>query len=216
MKVLVAENQNSLREKLSGLLNRIDENISITDVSKYREAFNALDCRFFDLIILDIDLPDRNWEDGLNRLREKSDGSRIVVISSNEDSRDMRKAVYAGAIGYIPKSVSPEVMAGAIKIIIDGGTYMPIQAVVGPLEGNSGDALPVTPGRGAALAKKMLTTRQMEVMRRIGEGKSNKQIAFEMEVSEATVKLHINTLLRVFNAKNRTQALITAQKLGIL
>ena len=217
MKVLIAEDHVLFRDALANLLKQIDAAVSITGVAKYSEAFAELDSgNVFDLIILDLDLPDRNWEDGLNRLREKSGATKIVVVTASEDCQTMSRSLAADIVGYIPKSLDPKILHGAIQIIIDGGTYIPINAV----NCQSNEYKSAAPASGRknddGLAQRMLTNRQQEVLKLIAEGKSNKQIAYEMNVSEATVKLHINALLRTLNVNNRTQAVITAQKLGIL
>lgn len=213
MRVLIAEDHVLFRDALENLLKQIDGNTEVVGATKYFEAFSALDGgEAFDLIILDLDLPDRNWEDGLSKLRDKSGETKIIVITASEDCQSIRSAAAYGISAYIPKSMPPKVLHSAIKIVLDGGTYAPMQAVTCAQEYKNSP----TNQPNEELAQKMLTNRQMQVLKQIAEGKPNKQIAYEMSVSEATVKLHINALLRVLNARNRTQAVITAQKLGII
>ena len=124
-----------------------------------------------------------------------------MVLSATEDSRIIKKAAERGITAYIPKSLNPKIMQGIMKVIFAGGTYIPVSALS---------------SAGSPKTAHALTRRQNEVLSLVAEGKSNKQIAYEIGVSEATVKLHINALLRALGVTNRTQAVITAQKQGIL
>ncbi len=210
MKVLIAEDHALFREALGNLVKQIIPGIKVLETAKYTETFALLESTpEIDLIILDLDLPDADWEDGMRKLREINPDIKIVVISASEDNQTIRRASEYHIVGYIPKSFDPKILSSALKIVFDGGTYAPISAV--------------QHGSGAyeqrqqfAAAHNNLTQRQTQVLRLVGEGKSNKQIAYEMQVSEATVKLHINALLRTLGVINRTQAVITAQKLGLI
>ena len=121
--------------------------------------------------------------------------------------KNIRKILSLGIKGYIPKRSDPKIMHNALKLILDGGTYIPPALIETSADSykNSNNA-----------NGKTLTHRQSQVLDLIAQGKSNKQIAYEMGVSEATVKLHINALLRSLKVHNRTQAVITAQKMGII
>lgn len=154
-------------------------------------------------------MPDMTWEEGLAELRKKTSGTRFVVISASEDSRNIRKIITSGICGYIPKRSDPKIMAGALKLILDGGTYLPPSILESPLS-ISGKQIPQR-DKG-----KKLTNRQSQVLSFVAQGMSNKQIAYELRVTEATVKLHINALLKSIGATNRTQAVIIAQKMGLI
>ena len=114
-----------------------------------------------------------------------------------------------GISGYIPKRSDPKIMTGALKLVLDGGTYLPPSVL------DSGSSSGNQQGENRSKGK-TLTNRQSQVLELVAQGLSNKQIAYEMGVSEATVKLHINALLRSIGATNRTQAVIIAQKMGLI
>ena len=165
------------------------------------------------MVILDLDMPDMKWEDGLSEIRQKANGARYVVVSASENPRDIRKSLEQGVSGYIPKRSEPKILNSALQLILDGGTYLP-PSVLDPSPSISGSeknsaTAPVSNGKN-------LTNRQQQVLGLVAQGMSNKQIAYEMGVSEATVKLHINALLRSVGATNRTQALIRAQQMGLI
>jgi len=147
------------------------------------------------------------WEDGINELKNKAPDVSMVVISASEDIRNIRKILATGIKGYIPKRSDPKIMHNALKLILEGGTYIPPALI----ENTSESSASSHRSNG-----KTLTNRQSQVLDLIAQGKSNKQIAYEMGVSEATVKLHINALLRSLKVNNRTQAVVTAQKMGLI
>ena len=128
-----------------------------------------------------------------------------MVISASENVHNIRESLEKGASGYITKRAETKILSNALKLILDGGTYIPPVML--------GKNLDDTPAKGKG---KMLTNRQSQVLGLVAKGMSNKQIAYEMGVSEATVKLHINALLRAIGATNRTQAVIIAQKMGLI
>ena len=208
MKVLIADDHALFRDGLTMQLEKIDPKAIIFQASNYLQAL-----KFFenepnvDLVILDLDMQDMHWEDGFEKIKNKSNGAKMVVISASEDAKQMRKALDSGINGYIPKRADTKILTGALKLIMDGGTYLPSKI----LDDKNEDS-----DLSAKKQNKKLTKRQFQVLSLIAQGKSNKQIAYEMGVSEATVKLHINALLRSLNATNRTQAVITAQKHGII
>ena len=211
MKVLIADDHALFRDGLSLNLERIDPQAVVFQAGSFSQALKILDDeKKLDLIIIDLDMPDMQWEEGLAELRKKSNGARYVVISATEDSRSIRKSLEQGISGYIPKRSDTKVLSGALKLILDGGTYFP------PSVFETGSSSANSAQNGDKPKNKMLTNRQSEVLGLVAQGLSNKQIAYNMGVSEATVKLHINALLRSLGGTNRTQAVVTAQKMGLI
>lgn len=207
MKILIADDHALFRDGLAMRLEEIDPDVVLLQAATFSQALKILDQENdIDMIIVDLDMPDMKWEEGIEQLRQKSNEINMVVISASEDVRSIRKVLASGIKGYIPKRSEPKIMHNALKLILEGGTYIPPALIENnaemPLNGNH---------RG-----KTLTNRQSQVLDLIAQGKSNKQIAYEMGVSEATVKLHINALLRSLKVNNRTQAVVTAQKMGLI
>ena len=213
MHVIIAEDHILFREAIAKLIKEIEPQAAIDEVSRYEEVYQLLkDRQGYDLIIVDLDLPDIEWEQGLFQIKERSKEAKIIVITASEDNPSIKKAVSMGILGYIPKSLPPKVMLGAIKIVMEGGSYLPITA----LNQIKRDSVEEEVESNKRTIKNNLTGRQLEVLRLIAQGKSNKQIAYEMQVSEATVKLHINSLLKNLQVHNRTQAVLEGQKQVIL
>ncbi len=208
MKVLIAEDHALFREALGGLLAQILPDVKIIEAATYQDIFSVFEQgENIDFLILDIGLPDLKWEDGISKLRNLNSNVKIIIVSASDDIKTIRKASEYNIVGYIGKSFSPKILTCALKIIFEGGTYAPISAVSSVEKSSQAQSQSL---------RHNLTQRQEQVLRLVGEGKSNKQIAYEMQVSEATVKLHINALLRSLGVTNRTQAVITAQKMGLI
>ena len=209
MKVLITDEQSLFRDGLSLRLKEINEDITILQSSSLIDMQKILSHETdTDLVILDIDLADINTSDVINKIKNIAPNIKIVTTSTSEDTRNIKKILSLGVKGYIPKRSDSNILSGALKLILDGGTYIPPAMLNNNLDYSSYNNL--------NSFKKNLTNRQSQVLDLIAQGKSNKQIAYDMGVSEATVKLHINALLRSLKVNNRTQAVITAQKLGLI
>ncbi len=158
-----------------------------------------------DVILLDLRLPDVNGLDGLIRLRKTAAGVPIIVVSSLSEDRVIASAIQAGASGFIPKHSQRAVFVQAFDQIWAGGVYVP-EGFVPPGEHDGAvdesDAL-------ERLAQ--LTQQQARILQLVCEGKLNKQIAFDLEIAETTVKAHLTAILRKLNVQSRTQAVLIAQ-----
>ena len=208
MKILIADDHALFRDGLAMRLEEINHDIVLLQAPTFSQAAKILDKENdINMIIVDLDMPDMRWEDGVEELKKKAPRASMIVISASEDIRNIRKILASGIKGYIPKRSDPKIMHNALKLILEGGTYIPPALIENSNESTSNNY---------RHNGKTLTNRQSQVLDLIAQGKSNKQIAYEMGVSEATVKLHINALLRSLKVNNRTQAVVTAQKLGLI
>ncbi len=206
MKVLIADEHALFRDGLGHLIEELDGAATILQAGSFSQTLKILDGeRKFDLIIVDPDMHDVSWNDGMKILCAKADGARLVVVSASENVHNIRESLELGAGGYITKRAETKILSNALKLVLDGGTYIPPVML-----GHNSDNL-AAGGKG-----KTLTNRQSQVLGLVAQGMSNKQIAYEIGVSEATVKLHINALLKAIGAANRTQAVIIAQKTGLI
>ena len=134
---------------------------------------------------------------------------RCVVMSGSEQRQDVLDALAAGAFGYIPKSLDPEAMVAAIQQVLGGGIYAPTLLLTEPAE---------TPEPSATIdpaVMAMLTPRQYDVLRLLGKGQANKEIARALDISEGTVKIHLAAIFRVLEVRNRTEAVLKASALDI-
>lgn len=208
MKILIADDHALFRDGLAMRLEEIVPNAVILQASSYSQVFKILQNESqIDVLILDVEMQDMPWLESLKQIHALAPKMKIIVVSASEDSRTIRTILGTGVKGYIPKRSEVKVFNNALKLIIEGGSYVPP---------NLFENAPLNALSGRNIGIKTLTTRQSQVLDLIAQGKSNKQIAYDMGVSESTVKLHINALLRSLHVNNRTQAVITAQKIGLI
>ena len=160
-----------------------------------------------DLVLLDLTMPGVQGLSGLLYLRSEYPQVPVVVVSANEDPLIIRRALECGASGFVPKSLPVDKIREAIRQVLDGGVWSPPDI---PL--NSA-ADPETRDIAQRLAS--LTPQQMRVLMMLGEGLLNKQIAYKLSVSEATIKAHVSAILQKLGVDSRTQAVIAIGKLGV-
>lgn len=209
MKILITDEHPLYRDRLALDLEQQFPDTIIIQASNFSQAVKIIyEESGIDFILLDLDMSDVKWEEGIKFLKQKAPDVKIIALSACEDVRKIMKILDLGIKGYIPKRADTKAAKEALKNILNGGTYFPTA-----LNKNNSEVSEIPRYK---VKIKNLTNRQSQVLDLIAEGKSNKQIAYEMGVSEATVKLHINALLRSLNVNNRTQAVITAQKMGLI
>ncbi len=153
-----------------------------------------------DVIVLDLNLPDVAGLDGLTRLRTSAPGVPVIVVSSMADTRIVSAVMKAGAAGFVPKHSPREEFIAAIRAALQGGSYLPEGYSIGAGDG-SGHSAPSALDRLADL-----TPQQARILALVCEGYLNKQIAYELSISETTVKAHVTAILRKLGAQSRTQA----------
>ena len=142
---------------------------------------------------------------GLMYLRAQHPGVPVVVVSANQDRSVMRRCIDFGACGFIPKTTEIEVMRKAIRTVLEGKTWTPADVdLSAPADKGTADLV-------RRLAS--LTPQQVRVLMMLSEGLLNKQIAYELSVSEATVKAHVSAILQKLGVESRTQAVIAASKI---
>jgi DNA-binding NarL/FixJ family response regulator len=158
-----------------------------------------------DVILLDLKLPDVDGLDGLVRLKQVTSGVPVVVVSALNDDRLIASAIAAGASGFIPKHSQRSVFAAAFARIWAGDIFTP-EGYVPP-----GDAAPGVDVRDAVERLAELTPQQARILQLVCAGKLNKQIAYDLDIAETTVKAHLTAILRKLNVHSRTQAVLVSQ-----
>lgn len=204
MKVLIADDHPMVRDALSRMLKSIDPDIAILQASDYAQVEARLD-ESPDLLLLDIHMPGMGGVAGVKRLRERHPQQRIVVASGADDSASVRGVLALGVAGFVSKAEPAEVLVHALKLVLAGGTYTPGHALV-----DSCDDRQIRRADASGL-----TARQLEVLRLLMQGQPNKIIARVLGLTEGTVKIHIAAILRTLQARNRTEAVVMARRIGI-
>ena len=215
MRILLVDDHTLFREALLHVLRQFDDTAVVIEASTAREAIRlAAHYHDLDLILLDLTLPGLNGLSALPELHELRPTAPLVILSASEDSVDVRQALDAGAMGYIPKSSSSHEMITALRLVLAGEVYVS-PAMLAAVEGLEAVAVQVT---AAAVRESAdgLTPRQLEVLRLMAQGLSNKGICKRLNVAEGTVKLHVTAIMRALNTCNRTQAVIEATRRGLI
>jgi DNA-binding NarL/FixJ family response regulator len=190
----------ALKQALSGAFKgiKLDEAGTLDQVTQRLDRDSDVD-----LVLLDLKMPGVQGLSGLMFLRAQYPAVSIAVVSASDEPHIIRRALYLGASGFIPKSLAVDAMRRAVAAILQGGIWAP--------EGLATAA----DGEGDALAQRIatLTPQQMRVLMMLKEGLLNKQIAFQLGVSEATVKAHVSAILQKLDVGSRTQAVIAASRI---
>jgi two-component system nitrate/nitrite response regulator NarL len=213
MKLLIVDDHPVLRQGLAALLRQAGPDMHPLEASSAAEAFRLADEHAdLDIVILDLIMPGMDGLQALAEFGRRRPDLPVVVLSSSEDPQDARRALSSGALGYVPKSASQHTLVAAIRLVMDGELYIPplIMAAMDD-EGVSGGAAPPARPGGADL-----TQRQIDVLRLLSEGHSNKAIAIRLDLSEKTVKVHVGAIFRALQVANRTQAANAGRASGLI
>lgn len=178
--------------------------VEANSIARAKEAISANPP--FDLLLLDLSMPGTVGFEGLIELRTQHPKLPVVICSALEDPRIVHEALTYGAAGFISKSVRKAELAAAIKDIMAGSVYLPASYTAEA----AGQARAAS---GLAQRINSLTPQQLRVLMMLRQGKLNKQIAYELDVGETTVKAHVSEILRKLNVASRTQAVIEVSKL---
>lgn len=208
MKILVADDHALIREALRHVLAQLGTSVNVLEAPDCDGTRLAItEHPDLDLLLLDLNLPGVGGLVLLPELHHDYPSLPVVVLSALEDPATVREALASGAMGFIPKSSTNEVMLSALHLVLAGGRYLPPAALTGMDE-----AAGVTP---ASAADVILTDRQRDVLVLMAQGKSNKQICRELSIAEATVKIHVTAILRALKVASRAQAIVAVNRLGL-
>jgi DNA-binding NarL/FixJ family response regulator len=221
MKLLLVDDHVLFREGVALLLRPLVGTAAILESGNCDEAFAVLrDHADVDLVLMDLGLPGMSGLDGIALMRERHPDIPVVALSSSDDRETVLRALDAGAMGFIPKSSSSGVLAGALKLIMSKGIYLPPAAFLAERSAPTLRPEPALAAAPPAPTRKApadfgMTPRQADVLYLILQGKSAKLICRELGLSASTVKSHTSAVLRALNVTTRTQAVIAAGKLGL-
>ena len=206
--ILIADDHPLFRGALRQALDSLLPSVNVLEASGSDELSQTLNqTSDVDLILLDLNMPGVEGFSGLLYLRAQYPEIPVIIISGMDEPAVIRRSVEFGASGFIPKSLDVDIMGTAISAVLNGDTWIPADVDLNAAE----DA------ETADLARRMatLTPQQIRVLKMLSEGLLNKQIAYELSVSEATVKAHVSAILDKLNVDSRTQAVIVAAKIGV-
>ena len=226
MRLLLADDHTLFREALVQYIERAEPDAEVLLARDMNEVMHIMEEKpQVDLILLDLRMPGMNGLQGLRLLRQNHPETRVALLSGMAEKEHVEEAMALGASAYFPKTLSAtQMMKGIRKVVTEGENYV-------AMDHNSNDIMPSHFGHdrrardrgpgGSAVsvpdvaARVRLTPREQEVLVFLMRGASNKEIANSLNLQIVTVKLHVRGICRKLNAKNRTQAVLRAQEIGI-
>lgn len=192
------------------MLQRLHRNIELVEVGSRADALAVLEQQSFELVLLDTLMPDATPSKIIGEFREISKESKLIVISATDRPEEIYRYIRQGANGFIPKQSDVDVMLHAVGLVLSGGIYTP-PALLGLIDQQTKVREPQSDHELPEL-----TSRQRDVLELLAQGYSNKQVAYELELSESTVKQHVTSLMKLLKVFNRTQVILKAVEIGLL
>lgn len=199
MRVMIADDHDLVREAIASFLH--GEGVAeVVTVPNLQDAIRAADQGgSFDLVLLDYNMPGMNGLEGLALMIAANDKRPVAILSGTASRALAEQAIKAGAAGFVPKTMSSRSMVSAVRFMAAGEVYAPFNFMQ-QSDSSGGN----------------LSQRETDVLRGLTEGKSNKEIARDLDLQEVTIKLHVKTLSRKLNAKNRTHAAMIAREMNLI
>ena len=207
-RILIADDHPMVRDALRSAVLYSCQATDVMEADRLDSVMQALEERGdLDLVLLDVNMPGMNGLGGLRTLRERFPATPVVVVSAHEERRWVREAIESGAAGFIPKSTPRDAIAAALRQVLNGELYIPPQA------GDEG-VDEAEDAETAEIARRIatLTAQQLRVLELLGTGKLNKEIAFDLSITETTVKAHVSAILQKLKVYSRTQAVVIANR----
>jgi DNA-binding NarL/FixJ family response regulator len=206
--ILIADDHPLFREALRGAVQRIMPGAELHEADSVDALYGLVDAHpDADLLLMDLNMPGAHGFSALVHLRAQHPQLPVVVVSAREEPAVMRRALDHGALGFVPKSADSETIGTAVGLVLDGERWAPPAAAA---------AAGATPAEHEVAQRlRELTPQQFRVLQLLGEGRLNKQIAYDLGVSEATIKAHVTAILRKLGVSNRTQAVLAAGRLAV-
>ncbi|GAA0530419.1 response regulator transcription factor [Pigmentiphaga daeguensis] len=219
MKILIADDHRLVIEAVKVKLAELGPDVEFRMALKVEELrHEATDD--LDLALIDLTMPGADGYSHIAELRERLPALPIIVLSGVEDPDVMRAAIDLGALGFIPKAYSPDVMLSAVRLVLAGGVFVPQMMLSGMSHQPAGAPPAAADAAGGARStsldqlRGLLTERQIDVLRLLSQGKPNKLIARDLGISEGTVKIHLAAIFRALDVRNRTEAVVAARGLA--
>jgi two-component system NarL family response regulator len=201
IRILVVEDHHVVRQGLVALIRTVPDMTVVAEAADGAQAVELFHQHRPDIVIMDLRLPGLSGVEAIAAIRRDFPAARVIVLTTFEGDEDIFRALQAGARGYLLKDMFGDELMDAIRAVHAGKTRIPA---------------PVAQRLAERMGGPSLTGRELEVLRSIVDGKSNKEIGAALFISEATVKTHINSILSKLGVSDRTQAATTALQRGIV
>lgn len=214
MRVLIADDHRLIIEGVKTKLEELDQDVEFVEAMTVDDLHRQLgQAPLPDVAVIDLSMPGASGPDHIAAVLRGYPDMPVVVLSGAEDAAQMKVLLDLGVRGYIPKAYSPEIMLSAVRLVLSGGVYVPPML----LSAAPGAANISHRSLGSLDAlRELLTERQIEVLRLLSQGKPNKSIARDLNISEGTVKIHLAAIFRALDVRNRVEAVVASRKLADL
>ncbi|MBV8839036.1 MAG: response regulator transcription factor [Alphaproteobacteria bacterium] len=207
MKLLIIDDHSIVRAGLAALLSEPGVAVEVLQAGGAAEGMRQIDAHpDLDAVFLDLNMPDVDGFAALDQIGKHRPELPVILLSSSEDPADVRRALAAGALGYLPKSSSPQTMMSVLRLVLAGEVYVPPLLLKEEAVANG----------KSDLRPQALTGRQADVLRLLSRGLSNKEIGRELLVSERTVKAHVTAVFKSLGVASRAQAVEAARRAGLV
>ena len=214
MTILLADDHALFRDGIRYVLQKLDNDVTILDAASFPEALHHAEVHpQIDLALIDLNMPGGDGVPSVRIFHLRHPGIPVVVVSGSEHRDDIERVMEFGAMGYVSKMTSGKVMLSALRMVLEGGIYLPpqlLQQTMADMDHGVADK------RSCRSNEFGLTARQMEVLRHLADGKPNKDIAHEMNLAEGTVKIHVAAVFQTLHVNSRLEAVRVGQRLGLL
>jgi DNA-binding NarL/FixJ family response regulator len=201
IRILIADDHSVVREGLVSLIKRKSDMVVVAEASNGRDAVDLWKEHGPDVTLLDLRMPELDGVGAIKEIRELDETAHIIVLTTYDGDEDIYRAIKAGAKAYLLKDTARDALVDCVRRVHAGETYLPPLLAAKLAERVSGETL---------------SAREIEVLRRIAAGKSNKEIGAELFISEGTVKTHVKSIFAKLDVVSRTEAVATATRRGLI
>jgi two-component system nitrate/nitrite response regulator NarL len=200
VKLLIVDDHPLFRDGLAALLRQASADTFVVQASSTEEALQIVDENIIDAVFMDLVMPGLCGEPAIREFARRHPDVPVIVLSSSENPGDVRRVLNAGASGYIPKSATAQTVVSALTLVMSGNIYVP------PLLVSAATRAADNATNGGPRSLSQLTDRQVDVLKYLRDGLTNKEIGASLGIAEKTVKVHIAAIFKTLNVVNRTQA----------
>lgn len=214
IKVLMVDDHELFRDGMRYVLQQLADEVEVIDSGNFLDGMTQAESHpDLDLALLDLNMPGSEGVRSIEAFHTCNPSIPLVVVSGSDQREDIEKVMEYGAMGFISKMSSSKMMLSALRMVLDGGVYLPpqlLQQAMANLDNSAEDK------RMARTNKNGLTTRQMQTLQLLAEGLSNKEISERMNLAEGTVKIHTAAVYQALRVNSRLEAVSAARRLGYL
>jgi two-component system, NarL family, nitrate/nitrite response regulator NarL len=210
MKLLVIDDHPVFRDGMAALLRQAADETVVLQAPECSTALDIIDVNpDLDAVFVDLMMPGMTGDIAVREFGKRRPELPVIVLSSSENPSDVRRALNAGALGYIPKSANPQTLLSALRLVLSGNIYVP------PLLAQVTEATNTSTATLSPATLSQLTDRQLDVLKELHAGQSNKEISARLNIAEKTVKAHVAAIFKTLNVVNRTQAANAYREIGL-